>query len=426
MTQSSYDNESQLEPIYDKIQQLDKKLQNLEKSSQKVIVTGGKKNFQPKPLFVSQEELINLYNYLPNTLLEYITPVNVTADTYRAKTNNKVYLEYNLNGYYWVILTESESQKDCWLVPNANRRNNFHRLQDKIKSLFIIQGNLDSYDYILQKPAKIEIFSNGLRWILIKQGCLQIGKTSPAEQLIKKIENIENNKNKEIPEIIIINSQNKISKLSNQIKEYQQKINSLENNIYKLQQTIESNLLRLNKLENLNLNQNYDNCSLLQQLKQEILLELDNKLKIIISQQNINSSQVKKEHNHQLQINSKEEKKLIKYYYYKSEKLAHYGYRVTLTIESLEDIYANRVNKIIFEKFAQSNYCIFKLKSEIYYLLPEFNFKIRTNIKSLKTIFTIKNYRDNISKQFEVIKPAHVKKIKSDKWELTKRGILEF
>ncbi len=202
MTQSSYDNESQLEPIYDKIQQLDKKLQNLEKSSQKVIVTGGKKDFQPKPLFVSQEELINLYNYLPNILLEYITPVSITADTYRAKTNNNIYLEYNLNGHYWVILTEYESHKNYWLVPNANRKNNFHRLQDRIKSLFIIQGDLNSYNYTLEKLAGIEILADGLKWYLIEKGYLQIGKTSPIEQLIKKLEKLKT-ENGEIPQNII-------------------------------------------------------------------------------------------------------------------------------------------------------------------------------------------------------------------------------
>ncbi|WP_373481077.1 hypothetical protein [Geminocystis sp.] len=66
MTEDIIQNISNSEPlnqIYHKFQEVDKKLKELEKATQKVIVTGGKSHPQPKPINVTEEELINIYNY---------------------------------------------------------------------------------------------------------------------------------------------------------------------------------------------------------------------------------------------------------------------------------------------------------------------------------------------------------------------------
>jgi WD40 repeat protein len=182
-----------LEPIYHEIQKLNKRLEKLEKSSQKVIVTGSNLNRLPKPLNLSEEKLLNLYNYAPQILREYATPLSVTAETYQKKTND-IYLEYSINGYYWLILSEKNLQQNYWLFPNGERQINFYRLEHQIKSLFTIQGDISKQDssFTLEKPAKIEIFPSGKKWQLIAKGKIKMRQESPAQKLLLELEKITN------------------------------------------------------------------------------------------------------------------------------------------------------------------------------------------------------------------------------------------
>ncbi|MGI0480955.1 hypothetical protein ACN4EE_09195 [Geminocystis sp. CENA526] len=171
--ESNIDN--QLLPIYQKIQDIDKQLKQLEKASQRIIIAGGKSNLQPKPIPLDKDELINIYNYAPQILAEYATPVSITADTYRRNMGRKVYLEYTINGYYWVILTEDQNIKNYWLLPNANRNIKFYRLKDSIRLLFELKGSKEFRTNILTvtKLAQLEIIPSGLTWLLLQRGCIQ-------------------------------------------------------------------------------------------------------------------------------------------------------------------------------------------------------------------------------------------------------------
>ncbi|WP_144051482.1 hypothetical protein [Geminocystis herdmanii] len=181
-----------LKKVYQKIQALDKKCQELEKANQRIIVTGSKSQPQPKPINISEEELINVYNYTPQILAEYVITVSVTADTYRQKTAGKIYLESTNNGYYWVILREEGNEKFYHLVPNGNRQINLHRFQNKLKSLFVIQGKIESNNnnLIIEKLANLEILPSGYLWQLLDKGIIKIDKPSSINKLLNELQKI--------------------------------------------------------------------------------------------------------------------------------------------------------------------------------------------------------------------------------------------
>jgi len=192
----------ELEAIYSKFQEIDKQLNKLEKATQKVIITGGKSNPQPKPINVTPEELINLYNYTPQILSAYATPVSINAQTYRQKEPDQIELEYTISGYYWVILIESQEGKYYYLVPNGNLKINFSRLRNYLELLFLLQGNFlnNGNEFILTKLAKLEILPSGETWILKEKGEI-FSKISPGDLLLKELEKFKDNEDK-IPDNI--------------------------------------------------------------------------------------------------------------------------------------------------------------------------------------------------------------------------------
>lgn len=184
----------ELEQIYSKFQDIDKQLNTLEKATQKIIITGGKSNPQPKPINLNEEELINLYNYTPQILSAYATPVSINAKTYRQKEAEEIELEYTISGYYWVILIENIGIKHYYLAPNGNLKINFNRLGNYLESLFLLQGNFldNGNDFILRKLAKLEILPSGETWILKEKGDI-MSKISPSDLLLKELEKFTDN-----------------------------------------------------------------------------------------------------------------------------------------------------------------------------------------------------------------------------------------
>jgi len=125
-----------------------------------------------------------------------------------------------------------------------------------------------------------------------------------------------------------------------------------------------------------------------------------------------------------VEINPYEEY-VIEQYYQNYSFLADHAYKVTTTKKTLEEIYLNKVNEIIFQESNQSDYLIVELKSGGFCLLPDSNFKINTNLKTIKTIFDLENYQEHLSKSFRVIQTAKVIEIKNQ-WQLIDKGILQF
>ena len=149
------------------------------------------------------------------------------------------------------------------------------------------------------------------------------------------------------------------------------------------------------------------------------LLDMENPL--VQKEENIELS-----NNQQIEMNDIAEEYIIDQYYNNPNFLSQYAYQVTPTKKSLEDIYLNRATEVIFQLTNQSDYWIVQLESGGYCLLPDLDLKINTNIKSIKTIFDLQNYQDNLLKNFQVIKSARVYEIADNKWKLSEKGILQF
>ena len=94
------------------------------------------------------------------------------------------------------------------------------------------------------------------------------------------------------------------------------------------------------------------------------------------------------------------EQYVIEQYYNNPNFLANYAYKVTPTKKTLEDIYLNKANEIIFQDSNQSDYWILKLETGGYYLLPDLNLKINTNLKTVKTIFELRGYQESFIEKF--------------------------
>ncbi|MGI0483424.1 hypothetical protein ACN4EE_21910 [Geminocystis sp. CENA526] len=185
-------NSQELEAIYNKIQEIDKQVKQLEKASQKVIVTGSKSNPQPKALNLTEEQFINIYNYTPQIFADYAVMVSVSGEE---KNHKKVILDSTNNGYYWIILVENQLSKNYWLVPNSNRKIRFHRWQNHIESLFKIDGDIinDQGNLVLIKPSLVNILPSGESWELTLKGEIYIDNISPSDKVLEKLEILKNN-----------------------------------------------------------------------------------------------------------------------------------------------------------------------------------------------------------------------------------------
>lgn len=123
---------------------------------------------------------------------------------------------------------------------------------------------------------------------------------------------------------------------------------------------------------------------------------------------------------------SSQEKYIIDLYYDNPERLLQYVYKVKATKKTLEDIYLNQANEIIFEISNQSDYWIIELDNGESCLLPDLDLKINTNLKTIKAIFELRDSEDNQNKTFRVIKSAKVSVVNKKEWCLLFKGILQF
>lgn len=186
-------NDPELHKIFNYVQKLEKRLIDLE-SKEAIIVEGSLKNQQPKPLQLSLDKLIDLYNDVPHILTEYAIEVSLTAESYQQKTNKQVILEKVIRGNYWVILLENIEEKSYYLLPNGNKKLRIYKLKT-IDNLFIIKGekNLNTEEFTLVKPAFLEILPSGKEWQILEKGELYIEKKSSASKLVSALEKIAEN-----------------------------------------------------------------------------------------------------------------------------------------------------------------------------------------------------------------------------------------
>lgn len=226
-------NNHNLEAIFNYVHKLEKRITELEQK-EAVTITGYLESKFPKPIDISEEKLIDIYNDVPQILAEYAVEASLTAETYRQKTDGKVILEHTVRGNYWVILLEQQPEKKYYLVPNGNIKIRLYRLQT-IEYLFTLKGEkiVNSTEFNLLNPALIYILPNGNQWQLQQKGLLNIGKDSPAKKLVSELEKIAEDESKipsRLPELLTL-----LEKINQDKIELKAEIKSLRNRLIKLE-----------------------------------------------------------------------------------------------------------------------------------------------------------------------------------------------
>ena len=138
---------------------------------------------------LSEDELIEAYNYAPRVLSRKAIKVSKIDFRGGRYSNSEVLLGEERNGNYWVMVTE----KGCyWLLPKANFRiNSFNK--DTVKSLFKFNGSLseDAREFILVKLAKVSLTPGGDQWRLEERGVLDFGGNSQLSRLQSELEGVK-------------------------------------------------------------------------------------------------------------------------------------------------------------------------------------------------------------------------------------------
>ncbi|MGK7874389.1 MAG: hypothetical protein AB4426_14070 [Xenococcaceae cyanobacterium] len=194
------DDNRNFDNLSDKIHNLEHKLNFLEQSLSQgnnpsvkgsVQVTGALEITKIKPVKISKEKLVEIYNDVPQLLSEYTIKVSLTAESYRKINQGKIILEKSARGNYSVISTEEKGKNKYWLLPHGNITINIYKVKT-VQSLFKLEGEQPSNtsEFTLKEPAIVSIMPTGKQWKLEEQGILYVGKTSRSSQLPSELEQI--------------------------------------------------------------------------------------------------------------------------------------------------------------------------------------------------------------------------------------------
>ena len=218
-----------IDKLFNYIQKLEKRINTLE-NQEAVVVQGHLESQQPKPLNISLEQLINLYDEVPQVLAEFAVEASLTAQSYRQKTPDTIILELTARGNYWVILLEQKGEKQYYLLPNGNLKLRLYRLET-IEYLFNLKGEkiFSSSDFTLMKPTLISIYPSGKQWQLIEKGTLYIGKYDVKKQLLSDLDNMINNPDN-VDRILDV-----LAKINQNNKDLKTEIQSIRDRIIKLE-----------------------------------------------------------------------------------------------------------------------------------------------------------------------------------------------
>lgn len=165
-------NEADLSQIFTTLQQLESRVRQLE--SQKTISASAALS-PPKPLKISLEKFVEIYNDVPTIFEEYATPVSLTADSYRGKNLNQIVVETSPSGNYWILLLENSREKQYLLVLNPLRRIRVADNKHSINFLFDLPSGFKtagSGNLYLDKPAIVKMLPGGNQWLLQNKGIL--------------------------------------------------------------------------------------------------------------------------------------------------------------------------------------------------------------------------------------------------------------
>ncbi len=226
-------NNSELEKIFTYVQKLEKRISELE-SKEAIIINTNPLDNQIKPLNLSLDKLIDIYNDIPQLLIEYGKRVSLQAESYRSPDKNNLIVEQTTRGKYLVILIENNLNKKYYLIPNFSSKLKIHRLKS-LTLLFTIQGNRDKISPKLNliTPTELEILPSGKQWQVNKQGKLSVEEDSPLVKVMSELEKVIYEE-KQTPESIekLLNILQQINQRNSQLNE---QIKILDDRIKKLE-----------------------------------------------------------------------------------------------------------------------------------------------------------------------------------------------
>ncbi|MDP5337591.1 MAG: hypothetical protein NWQ28_03325 [Nodularia sp. (in: cyanobacteria)] len=159
----------------------------------KVIVNGDFESEKVSRVNISESQLVQVYNDVPQVLGKNSVVLELTAKSYRnSQDGEPIFLENDKNGKYWLITTDIDQ---FFVVPSMNVKLNIHKLKT-VKMLFDFSGDESSADsdFILVQPAKVSSQATGKEWKLQERGMLEFNSPvgqSPDFQLNVENSNLE-------------------------------------------------------------------------------------------------------------------------------------------------------------------------------------------------------------------------------------------
>lgn len=202
----------------------------------KVIVDSAFSPEKISPIKISEAQLIQIYNDVPQILLKNSLIVELTANSYRdVKGNDPILLENDANGKYWIITTDIDK---FFLIPSINIKLKIHKITT-VRKLFDFHGDISSVDnhFILVKPAKISSQASGKTWKLEEKGILEFNSylvQVPLELDTNILEFPDLQLNVADSNLAIQKITKQLEDLALQFNQYQQEKNNLESQISKI------------------------------------------------------------------------------------------------------------------------------------------------------------------------------------------------
>lgn len=433
----------------------------------------------------SEKDLIEIYNHVPQILLNKIIKVSITE-------NDPLFLKEERNGNYWVIKTELGIY---WLFPKANFKINSHNI-NTVKYWFDCQGYQpdDSKEFTVSKLAQVSVVPNKQQWQLEVKGGLNFGNPSLSSQLKLELEQtkeeykqLQSQLNQSTLECFDFQCQIQqlhqerellLGKLE-QAKKYQQEVLSHLVTREELQKTMQeaaehfevrTEYLFEDKIQNLLKVLNYEIFRIekrinidtilkeLSELKNELENKIEKQLSLLVNADSlVNYSDSESWDDlslppktvstpdpakpDQVSLNQLEtslisleptEQKIITYYN-SNPKQFWQLYPEGLEVEITEKTFSNELlgskEKIIFRPETRGTYWIVE-DSECLYLLinkiPKIN---RYNLDYIREVFDCYKEKDNQDyHKFRLLKPAQVSKLNQEGefFQLEQKGTLEF
>jgi hypothetical protein len=123
------------------------------------------------PIFLQEQELVEIYNNEPSSLLNSSTKVSVKPESITSINKNEPIVLASIgNGNYCLI---HDVDIHYWLLPKANLKIDRYRYET-VKLLFECdEYELEYDDYRLDKPARVSMLPNEKEWKLEERGILR-------------------------------------------------------------------------------------------------------------------------------------------------------------------------------------------------------------------------------------------------------------